>query len=147
MSNLIYNSRAPLACNEEGFDEMEQLLLRADSNSLHDGDFGNGHTPQPSPLPSTGGRNVTPGLRYRNLGKSGLRVSNLGLATWMLTSEAPDVAESVMTLAYDNGVNVFDLSDAYSGPTAEIELGKIIKKKAWKRTSFVVLTKIYWTSK
>jgi aryl-alcohol dehydrogenase-like predicted oxidoreductase len=65
----------------------------------------------------------------------------------MLTSEPSDVAESVMTLAYDSGINVFDLSDAYSGNSAEIELGKIIKKKGWKRTTFVVLTKLYWSNK
>ncbi|XP_035714701.1 voltage-gated potassium channel subunit beta-2 isoform X1 [Folsomia candida] len=140
------SSRAPLACNEEGFDEME-IFLQADTSN--DGELTNGQTPHPSPLPgaTTSRSQNTPGLRYRNLGKSGLRVSNVGLATWMLSSEDPEVAESVITLAYDSGINVFDLSEAYSGTSAEVELGKIIKKKNWRRTSFVVLTKIYWTNK
>jgi len=123
---------------------MEPLFLGADSTN--DGVFASGQTPQPSPLPGSG-RIVTPGLRYRNLGKSGLRVSSIGLATWMLTSEPAETAESVITLAYENGINLFDLSDAYSGPSAETELGKILKKKGWKRTTYNVIIKIYWTSK
>ncbi|ODM90975.1 Voltage-gated potassium channel subunit beta-3 [Orchesella cincta] len=137
--------QAPLACNEEGFDEMEQLFLPDSNRSM--GPMTNGTTPQQSPLPASG-RNPTPGLRYRNLGKSGLRVSSIGLATWMLTQDSnADSAEKVITLAYESGINVFDLSEAYSGQTAEEELGKILQKKAWKRTSYNVVTKIYWTSK
>lgn len=138
--------QAPLACNEEGFDEMEQLFLQADSTGPM-GHMTNGQTPQQSPLPATG-RTVSPGLRYRNLGKSGLRVSSIGLATWMLTQDSnSENSEKVITLAYESGINVFDLSEAYSGHAAEIELGKILKKKQWKRTTYNVVTKIYWTSK
>ena len=136
-----------MACNDDGFDEVEPLFLRTDS--ALDGEYANGMptmTPQPSPLPGSS-RSVTPGLRYRNLGKSGLRVSNIGLATWMLANEDPDVAESVISFAYENGINVFDLSDAYSGISAETTLGKILQKKKWKRTSYVVMVKIYWTNK
>lgn len=126
---------------------MEQLFLQADSTGpMVVGHMTNGQTPQQSPLPA-GGRNVSPGLRYRNLGKSGLRVSSIGLATWMLTQESNSESEKIITLAYDSGINVFDLSEAYSGPAAEVELGKILKKKGWKRTSYNVITKIYWTSK
>lgn len=124
---------------------MEPLFLRADSTN----EYGNGTigmTPQPSPSPNPS-RNLVPGIRYRNLGKSGLRVSNLGLATWMLSSESLETLESIVTLAYDSGINLFDLSEAYSGPAAEIELGKILKKRNWKRSTYVLCVKIYWTSK
>jgi hypothetical protein len=154
---LPFNSRSGksplLVCSTEtegvepGSEEMEQLFLRPDSGL--DGEFGNGTsgmTPQPSPIPNPS-RSLVPGLRYKNLGKSGLRVSNLGLATWMLAAESTETLENVVTLAYESGINVFDLSEAYSGPGAEIELGKIIKKKNWRRTSFVLSVKIYWTSK
>lgn len=56
-------------------------------------------------------------------------------------------AEEVVTLAYDSGINLFDLSEAYSGTRAEVELGRILQRKGWKRTSYVVTTKIYWNSK
>ncbi|KAF4533265.1 hypothetical protein B566_EDAN010500 [Ephemera danica] len=92
---------------------------------------------------------LTPGLRYRNLGKSGLRVSNVGLGTWVTFGSQlnEEQAEEVVTLAYESGINLFDLSEAYSGTRAEIELGRILQRKGWKRASFVVTTKIYWNSK
>lgn len=37
------------------------------------------HSAPAQPLPVSRQPSVTPGLRYRNLGKSGLRVSNIGL--------------------------------------------------------------------
>nr|CAD7257319.1 unnamed protein product [Timema shepardi] len=93
---------------------------------------------------------ITPGLRYRNLGKSGLRVSNVGLGTWVTFgngTSSEEQAEEVINLAYDSGINLFDLSEAYSGPRAEIELGRILQRQGWKRSSYVVTTKIYWNTK
>uniref|UniRef100_A0A3B5LI16 NADP-dependent oxidoreductase domain-containing protein n=1 Tax=Xiphophorus couchianus TaxID=32473 RepID=A0A3B5LI16_9TELE len=75
-------------------------------------------------------------LFHRNLGKSGLRVSCLGLGKLM--------AENLMTLAFENGVNLFDTAEVYASGRAEITLGNIIKKKGWRRSSFVITTKIYW---
>ncbi|XP_034947370.1 voltage-gated potassium channel subunit beta-2 isoform X2 [Chelonus insularis] len=94
----------------------------------------------------------SPGIRYRNLGKSGLRVSNVGLGTWTTfggmggcTSE--ETAEAVVALAYDSGINVFDLSEAHSGHRAETQLGRILLRRGWNRSSYIVTTKIYWNTK
>uniref|UniRef100_A0A3Q0QS63 Voltage-gated potassium channel subunit beta-1 n=1 Tax=Amphilophus citrinellus TaxID=61819 RepID=A0A3Q0QS63_AMPCI len=80
-----------------------------------------------------------PPVRYfnslTNLGKSGLRVSCLGLG---------DALSNLMTIAYENGVNLFDTAEVYASGRAEITLGNIIKKKGWRRSSFVITTKIYW---
>uniref|UniRef100_A0A3B3CRT3 Voltage-gated potassium channel subunit beta-1 n=1 Tax=Oryzias melastigma TaxID=30732 RepID=A0A3B3CRT3_ORYME len=46
----------------------------------------------------------TTGMYYRNLGRSGLRVSCLGLGKY-----------EMMTLAYDNGINLFDTAEVYGG--------------------------------
>lgn len=51
----------------------EQLLLG-----------GLAHSAPGVPLQLNRTTNVTPGLRYRNLGKSGLRVSNIGLGKFEL---------------------------------------------------------------
>ncbi|XP_073695721.1 voltage-gated potassium channel subunit beta-2 isoform X1 [Garra rufa] len=85
-------------------------------------------------------------MRYRNLGKSGLRVSCLGLGTWVTFGSqiSDEMAESLMTIAYENGVNLFDTAEVYASGRAEITLGNIIKKKGWRRSSYVVTTKIYW---
>ncbi|XP_048122745.1 voltage-gated potassium channel subunit beta-2 isoform X2 [Alosa alosa] len=85
-------------------------------------------------------------MLYRNLGKSGLRVSCLGLGTWVTFGSqiSDEMAENLMTIAYENGVNLFDTAEVYASGRAEITLGNIIKKKGWRRSSFVVTTKIYW---
>uniref|UniRef100_A0A2K5DA27 Voltage-gated potassium channel subunit beta-2 n=1 Tax=Aotus nancymaae TaxID=37293 RepID=A0A2K5DA27_AOTNA len=63
----------------------------------------------------------SPGMIYRNLGKSGLRVSCLGLGENMVTfggQITDEMAEQLMTLAYDNGINLFDTAEVYAAGKA-----------------------------
>ena len=65
-----------------------------------------------------------------------------------MTFSAPiseEVAENIVVMAFESGINVFDLSDGYCGPRAEISLGRILRQRRWKRSSYVVITKIYWS--
>ncbi|XP_044147887.1 voltage-gated potassium channel subunit beta-1 isoform X1 [Bufo gargarizans] len=89
------------------------------------------------------------GMIYRNLGKSGLRVSCLGLGTWVTFGGqiSDEVAEQLMTIAYENGVNLFDTAEVYAAGKAEVILGNIIRKKNWRRSSLVITTKLYWGGK
>ncbi|KAI9582030.1 hypothetical protein GQX74_011525 [Glossina fuscipes] len=96
-------------------------------------------------LPLRPGSTPTPGLRYKNLGKSGLRVSNVGLGTWPVFSPgvSDDQAEAILKLAIESGINLFDISEAHS----ETEIGKILQRTGWKRTAYVITTKVYWSTK
>ncbi|XP_075929022.1 voltage-gated potassium channel subunit beta-2 isoform X8 [Petromyzon marinus] len=91
----------------------------------------------------------SPSMHYRNLGKSGLRVSCLGLGTWVTFGGqiTDEMAEQLMTIAYENGINLFDTAEVYAAGKAEVILGNIIKKKGWRRSSLVITTKIYWGGK
>ncbi|XP_060060336.1 voltage-gated potassium channel subunit beta-3 isoform X2 [Erinaceus europaeus] len=65
------------------------------------------------------------GMKYRNLGKSGLRVSCLGLGTWVTFGSqiSDETAEDVLTVAYEHGVNLFDTAEVYAAGKAETERG------------------------
>ncbi|XP_066889998.1 voltage-gated potassium channel subunit beta-1 isoform X1 [Kogia breviceps] len=91
----------------------------------------------------------TTSMPHRNLGKSGLRVSCLGLGTWVTFGGqiSDEVAERLMTIAYESGVNLFDTAEVYAAGKAEVILGSIIKKKGWRRSSLVITTKLYWGGK
>ena len=66
-------------------------------------------------------------MRYRNVGKSGLKVSEIAVGSWMTDlsdANKQSIAEEVIRKAYDDGVNFFDCADAYSGGEAERFLGR-----------------------
>ena len=60
-------------------------------------------------------------MNYRRLGKSGLLVSELSLGSWLTFGNQIEdgVAEKLMHMAYDTGVNFFDTSESYENGKAE----------------------------
>ncbi|GBN71802.1 Voltage-gated potassium channel subunit beta-2 [Araneus ventricosus] len=56
-------------------------------------------------------------MKYRNLGKSGLRISAMGLGTWVTFGShiSEQMAEDIVSVAYENGINLFDTADIYTG--------------------------------
>lgn len=84
-------------------------------------------------------------MKYRKLGKWGLKVSEIALGSWMTNvgnTEAIETAKNTIVKAYDQGVNFFDCADAYSGGDAEIFLGNILKD--FSRSSYVVSSKVFF---
>jgi len=85
-------------------------------------------------------------MKYRYLGNSGLMVSELSFGSWVTFGSQVDIdqAQELMTIAYDAGVNFFDNAEVYNNGTAEIIMGKVIKKAGWKQKDLVLSTKIFW---
>lgn len=84
-------------------------------------------------------------MQYRNLGKWGLKVSEIGLGSWVTRLDDADrtrVAQEVAQQAFDNGVNFFDCADAYNGGESERFLGRILSQ--FPREEYVVSSKVFF---
>lgn len=84
-------------------------------------------------------------MKYRNVGKSGLKVSEIAVGSWMTDlagSEKAEIAAQTIREAYEQGVNFFDCADGYSGGEAEKFLGRILKE--YPRNSYVVSSKVFF---
>lgn len=85
-------------------------------------------------------------MEYRRLGKSGLQLSELSLGSWLTFGKqiGKGIAEDLMHIAYDKGVNFFDNAEIYANGESEVVMGQILKKANWTRDSYVVSSKVFF---
>ncbi|MGZ5037992.1 MAG: potassium channel beta subunit family protein [Usitatibacter sp.] len=85
-------------------------------------------------------------MNYRRLGRSGLKVSELSLGSWVTYGNQLDTgaARECMAAAWDRGVNFFDNAEVYANGKSEEIMGEALKKLAWPRLKYVVSTKFFW---
>ena len=66
-------------------------------------------------------------MKYRSVGKSGLKISEVALGSWVTDlkgTAAEDVAKETVKLAYDSGVNFFDCGGRLLGRRGRTILGE-----------------------
>ena len=80
-------------------------------------------------------------MEYRQLGRSGVRVSVIGLGTNRFgTKTLPqDQVDRIIDAAQDLGINLIDTANTYTNGRSEQTLGKALKRR-WDR--FVLATKV-----
>ena len=85
-------------------------------------------------------------MEFRHLGRAGIRVSELSFGSWVTfhTQADVDAAKDMMAAAYDAGVNFFDNAEAYAGGKSEEVMGQALKQLNWRRSSYLVSTKLFW---
>jgi len=85
-------------------------------------------------------------MEYRYMGKTGLQLSTLSYGSWVSFHKQinDQVADELMGLAYDRGVNFFDNAEVYALGESEKMMGRVLRKKGWDRTSYVVSSKVFW---
>jgi aryl-alcohol dehydrogenase-like predicted oxidoreductase len=83
-------------------------------------------------------------VRYRTLGRTGLRVSPLCLGTMNFGPQAdePD-SWKIMDRALDEGVNFFDTADMYGGGETESIIGRWLAQGGGRREKTVLASKVY----
>ena len=92
-------------------------------------------------------------MRYRNLGRSGLKVSELCLGTmtfdggsgmWKAIGQlGQQEANALVRAAFDAGINFFDTADVYSEGASERMLGQALTDLGLPRNEVVIATKAF----
>ena len=78
-------------------------------------------------------------LKYRTLGRNGLRVSPLCLGTMMFGGETDEpTSRRIVNRAFEQGVNFIDTADGYAAFQSEVVVGNAIRDK---RDNWVLATK------
>jgi voltage-dependent potassium channel beta subunit len=85
-------------------------------------------------------------MHYRQLGKSGVKVSALSFGAWVTFGKqvGNPVARKLLHTAYDAGVNFFDNAESYADGRAEVVMGAILKRSGWRRSSYLVSSKVFF---
>ncbi len=85
-------------------------------------------------------------MEYRKMGNSGLQLSVLSFGSWVTFHKQINdgIADELMGIAYDNGINFFDNAEVYALGESEKMMGRVLKKKNWDRTSYVVSSKAFF---
>lgn len=94
-------------------------------------------------------------MKYRELGKSGVKVSEISFGCWTMgglnwingqsngwANVNEEEVAAAIKLAVDKGVNHFDNADSYGNGRAEQMLGRVFAKLGLKNTDYVLATKV-----
>ena len=83
-------------------------------------------------------------MEYRRLGRSGVKVSEISLGSWLTYggSVAEERARTCIHKAYELGINFFDTANVYMRGAAEEIVGRALK--GFERDSYFLATKVYF---
>src|SRR6266545_4592122 len=83
-------------------------------------------------------------MEFRNLGRSGLVVSEIAYGNWIThgSQVEEDAATACVRAALDLGITTFDTADVYANTRAESVLGRALAGR--RREGLEILTKVYW---
>ncbi|UCZ54260.1 aldo/keto reductase family protein [Bacillus shivajii] len=82
-------------------------------------------------------------MNYRRLGRTGLKVSEISLGSWLTYGDSVEKQKAVTTIetAYDLGINFFDTANVYARGEAEKVVGEALRN--YDRESYVLSTKVF----
>lgn len=85
-------------------------------------------------------------MQYRNLGGSGLKISELSFGSWVTFNKQVDssLAERMFGTCLDAGINFFDNAEGYEAGQSEVVMGKALKRLGRPRDSYCVSSKVFF---
>ncbi len=77
-------------------------------------------------------------MKYNNLGKAGIKVSEISLGSWLTFGNQLDAegVKQTMRTAYEHGVNFFDNAEAYANGLSESLMGDGTKRISSRRSCY-----------
>lgn len=83
-------------------------------------------------------------MQYRRLGRSGLKISEISLGSWLTYGKSVEdnTAERTIHTAYEAGINSFDSANVYEQGQGERVMAEALK--AYPRDSYVISTKAFF---
>ncbi|PAE38022.1 aldo/keto reductase family protein [Bacillus sp. 7884-1] len=83
-------------------------------------------------------------MKYRRLGNSGLKVSEISLGSWLTYGKSVEenIAEKTIHKAYEIGINFFDSANVYERGEGERVMAGALKE--YPRDSYVITTKAFF---
>ncbi|WDF52657.1 aldo/keto reductase family protein [Paenibacillus sp. KACC 21273] len=83
-------------------------------------------------------------MKYRNLGRTGLKVSEISLGSWLTygTAAEQQAADDCVRTAFESGINFFDTANAYNRGEGEKAIGAALR--SYERSSYVLSTKVFF---
>ncbi|SDY32670.1 voltage-dependent potassium channel beta subunit, animal [Evansella caseinilytica] len=83
-------------------------------------------------------------MKYRRLGKTGLKVSEISLGSWLTYGKTVEdnIAEKTIHKAFELGINFFDSANVYERGEGERVMAQALKE--YPRESYVITTKAFW---
>lgn len=87
-------------------------------------------------------------MQYRNLGRTGLKISALSFGAWITFGTQLGKAESkeLLSCAYDHGVNFFDNAEGYANGLAETLMGEAFAELGYPRDCYCLSSKVFFGS-
>jgi len=85
-------------------------------------------------------------LHYRRVGKSGLKISEISLGSWLTYGGTVEnqVAKECMNTAVEQGINFIDCAEIYAGGKAEEVIGEWLAEETVNRRDLVISSKVFW---
>ena len=85
-------------------------------------------------------------MKYRKLGRSGLKISELSFGSWVTFNKQVDsrLAEKMFGTCFDAGVNFFDNAEGYEAGESEVVMGKALRSLNRPRDSYCVSSKVFF---
>ncbi|CAG9609123.1 aldo/keto reductase family protein [Pseudoneobacillus rhizosphaerae] len=83
-------------------------------------------------------------MKYRNLGRSGLKVSEISLGSWLTYGKSVEenVASKIIHRAFELGINFFDSANVYENGRGEVVMANALK--SFPREQYIITTKAFW---